>query len=81
MKLTFVNSSGNERELAICDSESDAMEKIREFLNDHNYKSYYFKVSLFPFKQVYDVGSWSEFFILYNNNDVELNKYDVWEGL
>lgn len=79
MKLTFMNSQNVERELAIVPNIDEAERVIRKFLEDHNFKFYYFKVSLFPNKMVYDVGSWSEFFILYNKDDVELNTIPLWQ--
>ena len=81
MKLTFMNSQRVERELAIVPDMNEAERVIRKFLEDHNFKFYYFKVSLFPNKTVYDVGSWSEFFILYNKDDVELNTIPLWESV
>lgn len=79
MLLTFVNSDGKERKLGVFSSTADAEDSIRDFLENHNFKYHYFKLSIFPNKTVYDVGSWSEFFILYEDDDVELNKYPVWK--
>ena len=79
MKLTFINSQREERLLAICESIKEAEEKIQEFLKEHNYTSYYNKVTMFETKWVYDVGSWTEFFVIYKNDDVELNKYNLWQ--
>lgn len=79
MLLTFVNSEDKERKLGVYSSTAEAEKSIREFLENHNYKYYYFKLSIFPTKTVYDVGSWSEFFILYDNDETELNKYPVWK--
>ena len=78
MKLTFMKSQGVERELAIVPDTNEAERVIRKFLEDRNFEYHYFKVSLFSNKMVYDVGSWSEFFILYNKDDVELNTIPLW---
>lgn len=78
MKLTFINSNDEERELGIFDSLDDAEQCIRKFLADHNYKFRYFSVSFLETKAIYDVGSWSEFFVLYKKDDVELNKTRLW---
>lgn len=78
MLLTFVNSEDKERKLGVYSSTAEAEKSIRDFLKDHNFKYYYFNLSIFPTKTVYDVGSWSEFFVLYNKDDVELNKYPIW---
>lgn len=66
MKLTFENSFGEEREIAVVSSEKDAFAKIREFLDAHNFKSYYTRTTfLATGKRMYDVGSHTEFFYLY----------------
>lgn len=75
MKLYFQNSKGEERLLSKVDSYNSAMGKVNEFLDEHNYKSYYcriFQEGDNAFKKadetkvryVFDVGSHSEFFIL-----------------
>ena len=66
MRLTFENSFGEERELAIVSSEEEAFQKIQKFLSDHNFKSYYTRITfLEPTRRMYDVGSHTEFFYLY----------------
>ena len=75
MKLYFQNSKGEERLLSKVDSYNNTSKKINEFLDEHNYKSYYCRVFQeidTPLKQVdntkvryvFDVGSHTEFFIL-----------------
>lgn len=45
-------------------SEEEAMVKMKEFLDQHNYKSYYTRVCQHGNEIHYDVGSWSEHFEL-----------------
>lgn len=72
MKLYFQNSYGGERVIAEVQNEQEAMKEIEKFLDDHNYKSYYTRSWIENGQKWYDVGSWSEFFILdlegINNN-------------
>ena len=77
MKLTFY--SGRENEVGIFETKKEAQKYIYDFLKDHNYTSYYMKISEFKDKFVYDFGSWSEFFILYLDNNEELNKRKPFE--
>ena len=81
MKLTFFNSQGYERELGIFKTREEAERAIFDFTHEHSFEVCYLKLSLFPSKTVYDVGSWSEFFVLYDNDDIETNKYGVWEEI
>lgn len=81
MKLTFINSEKKERELGIFPTTESAEECIREFLKSHNFKSYYFKVTLFPDKYVYDVGSWSEFFVIYKDDSIKVNTVPLWRDV
>lgn len=72
MKLYFENSYGEERVIAEVQNEQEAMKEIEKFLDDYNYKSYYTRSWIENGRKWYDVGSWSEFFILdlegINNN-------------
>lgn len=79
MKLTFINSQREERELGVFKNVEEVNKCIFKFLEDHNFTSHYTRISHLKTKFVYDVGSWSEFFVLYNDDDVELNKYDLWQ--
>lgn len=81
MKLTFMKGQKVETELATTSSREEAEKIIHKFLDDHEFKSYYFKLSIFPSKTVYDVGSWTDFFVLYNSDDVELNTVPLWEDV
>jgi hypothetical protein len=62
-KLWFQNSNGEERVIADADTTNDVFTAIRNFLDDHNYKSYYTRIWIKNNRTFYDVGSWSEFFI------------------
>lgn len=79
MKLTFVSHDNKEIDLGNFNNVTEAEKEISEFLKQHDYKSYYFKISQFVSKLVYDVGSWNEFFIVYYNDNHELNTTGVWE--
>ena len=78
MKLTYADYDDNQFELGRYDTYDDAEKGITEFLKDHNYKSYYTKITTFPHKRVYDVGSWTQFFIVYNSDNAELE--GIWDG-
>ena len=60
----FKRSNGELVLLAENVSEEEAMVKMKEFLDDHNYKSYYTRVCQHGNEIHYDVGSWSEHFEL-----------------
>ena len=60
----FKRSNGELVLLAENVSEEEAMVKMKEFLDDHNYKSYYIRVCQHGNEIHYDVGSWSEHFEL-----------------
>jgi len=65
MKLFFQRSNGEEYFLREVDSVESASDAIVKFLADKNYKSYYKIWTELEDKYVVDVGSWSEFLILY----------------
>ena len=64
MKLYFKNSYGEKRVIAEVQNEQEAMKEIKKFLDDHNYKSYYTRTWEHNGVKYFDVGSWSERFIL-----------------
>lgn len=80
MILTFKTQYGKERILGDFKTEKEALKKIKEFLNDHSYKSYYTRVSSHGECKIYDVGSWSENFILYNEG-VTKTLYELEESV
>lgn len=70
IKVIFQNSR-EEREIGIADTEREAFKIVHMFLQEHNYKSYYTRCWIDENnsnRTIVDVGSWSEFFILDNDN-------------
>lgn len=72
MKLTFYNRKGKQQVLGIFETQNEAEQMIRDFLREHNYNAPYWRVTNFDDRWVYDVGSWSEFFAIYKNDDAKL---------
>ena len=64
MKLFFQNSRGEERVIAEPSNREEVNKEINKFLDDHNFKSYYTRVWEENDRLIFDVGSWSEVFIL-----------------
>ena len=65
MKLYFRNSRGEERIIAEPIDEKECHMEIQKFLDEHKFKSYYTRTWTEPDgSKWYDVGSWSEFFIV-----------------
>ena len=65
MKLYFENSYGEEKFIAEVANEQEVSKEIQKFLDRHNYKSYYTRTWMRNNNEkMYDVGSWSEFFIV-----------------
>lgn len=62
MKLYFENSRGIERLIVEVANEEEAHKEINKFLDEHNYKSYYFRTWMENGRKCVDVGSHSEFF-------------------
>lgn len=61
----FENSSGQSRTIGTVENEESAFKVINDFLNDHNYKSYYQRTWKKDDKTtVVDVGSWTERFYI-----------------
>ena len=61
-KLWFQNSQGQEKVIMEVNNFNDVFTGIRNFLEEHNYKSYYMRSWEENGRIKYDVGSWSEFF-------------------
>lgn len=68
MKLYFENSKGERRLIAEPETEEGSMETIHAFCEEREYKIYYTRSwrNNEGFK-VFDVGSWTEFFLLDDN--------------
>ena len=67
--LYFENSYGKRRVIGRATDENGISKLIKDFLDDHNYKSYYTRTWISENdnkEKIYDVGSHSEFFIAYN---------------
>ena len=65
MKLYFENSRAERRIIAEPETEEAATKEVYKFCGDRNFNIYY--VRTWRNKEglkVYDVGSWSEFFLL-----------------
>ena len=65
MQVLFENSAKKKRNIGTASSMQDAMKVISDFLNQHNYKSYYKRVWKVDEKTTkVDVGSHTEFFYI-----------------
>lgn len=70
-KLWFRNSEGNERVIAECETWQEVNKNIDQFIDDCNkkwpnrkpFKSYYTRSWVEDGRTIFDVGSWSEFFV------------------
>ena len=68
MKLYFENSNGVRRPIAAPRTEKEAYEIIHAFCEERNFKIYYVRIwKDEDGAKVYDVGSHTEFFYLYDN--------------
>lgn len=78
LTLYFENSQGKRREIGKPKTEKEVFKIIHQFLDEHNFKSYYTRTWLNPdneLEKIYDVGSHSEFFICYNSKGWLKNEY------
>ena len=64
MKLIFQNSKGVELVIAHPNNEEEAIKEIYKFCEERKFKIYYVRTWIENNRKVYDVGSWSEYFIL-----------------
>ena len=64
MKLIFRNSSREERVIAEVESATEMFNEINKFCEELNYKIPYTRGWEEDGRMFFDVGSWSEFFIL-----------------
>ena len=65
MRLEFENTFGERRVLGHYNTEQEANKAISDFLKEHNFKSYYWNCSIDSEVLRIDVGSHTEFFYLY----------------
>lgn len=70
MKLYFESSDNSRRFLANCPTREEVFAEIKKFLDEHNFKSYYYRVTRHGDEVHIDVGSWSEFFIVIDKERV-----------
>lgn len=64
MTLYFQSSNGKRRKLGEYTNKEDILKAINKFLDDHSFKSYYTRIWREEDEVWIDVGSWSEFFIV-----------------
>lgn len=65
LNVMFENSNGQSRIIGTVENEESAFKVINDFLDDHNYKSYYQRTWKKDDKTtVVDVGSWAERFYI-----------------
>ena len=68
MKLYFRNSYGESRVIAEPKTLEEANKEIHKFCEERNFKIHYVRTwKNNDGAKVYDVGSWSEFFYLFDN--------------
>ena len=65
MKLYFQNSRGEKRVIAEPKTHEEVTKEINKFCDDRNFKIHYIRTWVNgEGLKVFDVGSWSEFFLL-----------------
>ena len=65
MKLYFENSKGKRKIISRPKTEEDAFKAIRDFCEERKFKIHYIRTwENEEGLKVYDVGSWTEFFLL-----------------
>lgn len=83
MKLYFRGSNQKDRLLSKCTSLHEVKQEIDEFLNNHNFKSYYTRIwyDKKTNRFIYDVGSHTEFFEVEMTQKEMRNLPDNMKGL
>jgi hypothetical protein len=79
----FENSNGKECVIAEVQTMDEALDTIRDFLVEHEYKFYYIRFWLEETEYenepcvvlTFDVGSWSEFFHIYFDNMYQADQF------
>lgn len=61
-KLKVIFDNGEDRLIGTADNQEEAYKIINDFLDQHNYKSYYWRISPYEDYTWIDVGSHTEFF-------------------
>ena len=67
----FQRSNGEFVLLEVSVDEHDANLVMKHFMDEHNYKSYYTRSWEKNGIKWYDVGSWTEFFVWANQEDID----------
>lgn len=67
ISVIFIRSNGEELPLGEVYTLQDAEIIIENFLDEHNYISYYWRINFYPEYLEYDVGSWTESFKVCDN--------------
>lgn len=83
MILYFKDRYSNRHEIARLQSTKEALNEIKNFLEKHNYKSYYQRALLTSdgFEILFDVGSYTEFFYLFKKEGWDDNWVkELYEG-
>lgn len=62
MKLIFKNSYGKEKVIAEPTNKEEILKEINNFLDDHNFKSYYTRIWEEDGRLAFDVGIYTESF-------------------
>lgn len=68
MTLLFENMFGEKREIAKLETMEDAKKEMVKFLDDHDFKSHYWRANEANGDLWIDVGSYSEFFWIHDDN-------------
>lgn len=70
MELYFKGSNGHKRVIGEPETEKDAHDMIRKFCEERNFTIHYIRTWVGEDGgKVFDVGSWSEFFILFDSRE------------
>ena len=71
MKLVFKNSNNKKQDIADVQNEEQAINEIKKFCHNKNYSIPYLSVTYHTNVIIYNVGSYTQFFCLYleNNED------------
>jgi len=64
----YFEKNGLKRKIGKSNTKEETRKVISDFLKEREYKSYYWNISkIDPKTERIDVGSWSEFFYVYEN--------------
>lgn len=79
MKVVFHDSMDQKRVLGEATNKKDAWKIIKDFLDEHNFKSYYTRVEPHVDEHYVwlDVGSHTEFFLVTEMTDEEMKEWMI----